>query len=91
MPFAIEFAAARVTMMNPDELLAGLNDRFQLLSGGRRRSRQRTLEATLDTCDRNAKCPQIRHMDESHAPDTIRRTASIWLPPRVVVSARLPR
>ena len=34
--------------MNPAELLAGLDDRFQLLSGGRRRSRQRTLEATLD-------------------------------------------
>ena len=48
MPLAIELAAARVTVMNPDELLAGLDDRFQLLSGGRRRSKQRTLEATLD-------------------------------------------
>ncbi len=48
MPLAIELAAARVTVMNSDELLAGLDDRFQLLSGGRRRSRQRTLEATLD-------------------------------------------
>ncbi len=48
MPLAIELAAARVTVMNPDELLAGLDNRFQLLSGGRRRSRQRTLEATLD-------------------------------------------
>lgn len=48
MPLAIELAAARITMMNPDELLAGLDHRFQLLSGGRRRSRQRTLEATLD-------------------------------------------
>ena len=37
MPLAIELAAARVTVMNPDELLAGLDDRFQLLSGGRRR------------------------------------------------------
>ena len=48
MPLAIELAAARITVMNPDELLAGLDSRFQLLSGGRRRSRQRTLEATLD-------------------------------------------
>ncbi len=48
MPPAIELAAARITVMNPDELLAGLDHRFQLLSGGRRRSRQRTLEATLD-------------------------------------------
>ncbi len=48
MPLAIELAAARVTVMNPDELLSGLDHRFQLRSGGRRRSRQRTLEATLD-------------------------------------------
>ena len=48
MPLAIELAAARVTVMSPDELLAGLEDRFNLLSGGRRRQRQRTLEATLD-------------------------------------------
>ena len=48
MPLAIELAAARGTVMNPNELLAGLDDRFQLLSGGRRRSRQCTLEATLD-------------------------------------------
>ena len=48
MPLAIELAAARVTVMTPSELLAGLHDRFQLLSGGRRRQRHRTLEATLD-------------------------------------------
>ena len=48
MPLAIELAAARMTVMNPAELLAGLDNRFQLLSGGRRRQRARTLEATLD-------------------------------------------
>ena len=48
MPLAIELAAARITVMTPAELLAGLDDRFQLLAGGRRRQRQRTLEATLD-------------------------------------------
>ena len=48
MPLAIELAASRVTIMNPADLLAGLEDRFVLLSGGRRRQRQRTLEATLD-------------------------------------------
>lgn len=48
MPLAIELAAARVQVMTPTELLAGLSDRFNLLSGGRRRQRQRTLEATLD-------------------------------------------
>ena len=48
MPLAIELAAARVTVMSPAELIVGLDDRFQLLSGGRRRQRQRTLEATSD-------------------------------------------
>lgn len=48
MPLAIEVAAARMTVMTPAQLLAGLDDRFRLLSGGRRRQRQRTLEATLD-------------------------------------------
>jgi predicted ATPase/class 3 adenylate cyclase len=48
MPLAIELAAARITVMTPAELLEGLSDRFLLLSGGRRRQRQRTLEATLD-------------------------------------------
>jgi predicted ATPase/DNA-binding SARP family transcriptional activator len=48
LPLAIELAAARVPVMTPAELLTGLDDRFQLLSGGRRRQRQRTLEATLD-------------------------------------------
>lgn len=48
MPLAIELAAARVAVMSLDDVLAGLDNRFQLLSGGRRRQRQRTLEATLD-------------------------------------------
>jgi hypothetical protein len=47
VPLAIELAAARVTVMTPQELLEGLSDRFGLLSGGRR-PRRRTLEATLD-------------------------------------------
>src|SRR4029077_3942227 len=48
MPLAIERAPARVTVMTTAELLAGLDDRFQLLAGGRRRQRQSTLEAMLD-------------------------------------------
>jgi predicted ATPase/class 3 adenylate cyclase len=48
MPLAIELAAARSGVMTPVELLAGIEDRFELLAGGRRRQRQRTLEATLD-------------------------------------------
>lgn len=48
MALAIELAAARVRVMTVSELLAGLDDRFNLLSGGRRRQRERTLEATLD-------------------------------------------
>ncbi len=48
LPLAIELAAARVTVMSLTELLAGLDDRFELLAGGRRGQRQRTLQATLD-------------------------------------------
>jgi predicted ATPase/class 3 adenylate cyclase len=48
IPLAIELAAIQVSVMTAKELLAGLDDRFQMLSGGRRRRRQRTLEATLD-------------------------------------------
>jgi predicted ATPase/class 3 adenylate cyclase len=47
LPLAIELAAARISVMTPQELLAGLDDRFRLLDGGRRRQRQRTLDATL--------------------------------------------
>lgn len=48
MPLAIELAAARVAVLTPAALLEGLDDRFRLLSGGRRRQRGRTLEATID-------------------------------------------
>jgi predicted ATPase/class 3 adenylate cyclase len=47
---AIELAAARTRLMRPKELLARLNDRFRLLTGGGRTSaaRQQTLRATID-------------------------------------------
>ncbi|MDW3212972.1 MAG: adenylate/guanylate cyclase domain-containing protein [Ilumatobacteraceae bacterium] len=48
MPLAIELAASRVSVLTPNALLEGLDDRFRLLSGGRRRQRGRTLEATID-------------------------------------------
>ena len=48
MPLAIELAAARSSVLSPEELLTGIEHRFRLLHGGRRRQRQRTLEATLD-------------------------------------------
>lgn len=50
IPLAIELAAARVKVMAPDEIAARLDDRFRLLTGGRRSSvpRQRTLGATVD-------------------------------------------
>jgi len=48
IPLAIELAAARVTVLPPAELAAGLDDRFRVLTGGRRRQRQRTLETTID-------------------------------------------
>ena len=48
IPLAIELAAARIGVFTPAELLAGLGDRFNLLSGGRRRQRQRTLDWSYD-------------------------------------------
>lgn len=50
MPLAIELAASRTTVMSPSELLSRIDDRFNVLAGGRqrRRNRTRTLEATLE-------------------------------------------
>lgn len=48
VPLAIELAASRAVVFTVGELLAGLDDRFALLSRGRRRQRDRTLEATID-------------------------------------------
>jgi predicted ATPase len=49
IPLAIELAAARTRTMEVTEILGLLDDRFRLLSGGARRSRQRqaTLEGTV--------------------------------------------
>ena len=46
IPLAIELAAARTRAMSVDEIRDLLDDRFRLLSGGARRSRQR--QATLE-------------------------------------------
>ncbi|WP_460444151.1 ATP-binding protein, partial [Amycolatopsis cihanbeyliensis] len=50
IPLALELAAARVRALGVSGLLARLDDRFRLLSGGHRGSppRQQTLRATLD-------------------------------------------
>jgi len=50
IPLAIELAAARVVSMQPAEIAARLNERFRLLSGGRRRGveRHQTLRATVE-------------------------------------------
>lgn len=49
IPLAIELAAARLQTMSVDDILQGLDDRFALLTGGRRFAlpRQQTLRATL--------------------------------------------
>lgn len=47
LPLAIELAAARTVVLSVPELLVGLEDRFRLLSPGRRRHGQ-ALEATID-------------------------------------------
>ena len=50
IPLAIELAAARILVLPPEELLARLDNRLKLLTGGARNvpERQRTLQATLD-------------------------------------------
>ena len=48
LPLAIELAASRVATMSPSMIAAGLDDRFGLLSSGRRRRRRQALEATID-------------------------------------------
>ena len=50
IPLALELAAARAAALGIEELAARLDDRFQLLTGGRRTAlpRYQTLRATLD-------------------------------------------
>jgi predicted ATPase/DNA-binding winged helix-turn-helix (wHTH) protein len=50
IPLAIEFAAARAAVLGPDTVLARLDERFALLTGGLRTAlpRHQTLRATLD-------------------------------------------
>jgi predicted ATPase/class 3 adenylate cyclase len=50
MPLAIELAAARASMMPPEEILRRLEGGLSVLAGGDRTAarRQRTLEATID-------------------------------------------
>src|SRR5205823_9546577 len=50
IPLAIELAAARVPALDVEELAARLDDRFRLLTGGRRTAlpRHQTLRATFD-------------------------------------------
>lgn len=49
IPLALELAAAQLAHFTPEEVDARLDDRFRLLSGGRRRiQRQATLQAAVD-------------------------------------------
>ncbi len=50
IPLAIELAAARVSAMNPSDIANRIDERFRLLTGGRRTGieRHQTLRATVD-------------------------------------------
>jgi predicted ATPase/class 3 adenylate cyclase/DNA-binding CsgD family transcriptional regulator len=50
IPLAIELAAARIRVLSPEQIAAGVQDRFALLTGGTRTAmpRQQTLRASID-------------------------------------------
>src|SRR5205814_2288284 len=50
IPLAVELAAARVTIMSPADIASRLDQRFQLLTGGRRTAAERhqTLRAAIE-------------------------------------------
>ena len=48
IPLAIELAAARIAHLSPGQIAQRLQDRFRLLTGGRRVQRQQTLQAAMD-------------------------------------------
>ncbi len=48
IPLAIELAAAQMGALTPERVATMLDERFTLLTGGRRRGRQATLAATMD-------------------------------------------
>jgi len=50
IPLALELAAARINVLSPGEIARGLDDRFRLLTSGRRTAtpRQRTLQGLID-------------------------------------------
>jgi predicted ATPase/DNA-binding winged helix-turn-helix (wHTH) protein len=60
IPLAIEFAAARAAVLGPELVLSRLDERFGLLTGGRRTAlrRHQTLRATLDWSYDLLPCPE---------------------------------
>lgn len=50
IPLAIELAAARINILTPEKILERLDDKFNLLTGGKRNAlpRQQTLKALID-------------------------------------------
>jgi predicted ATPase/class 3 adenylate cyclase len=47
IPLAIELAAAQLSHLSPEEIASRLDNRFRLLSGGRREQRHATLQAAV--------------------------------------------
>ena len=72
IPLALEFAAARLRALPLEQLVARLDDRFRLLTGGSRTAlpRQQTLQATLDWSYRLL---DGRRAHPASAPERLRR------------------
>ena len=88
IPLAIELAAARAAALGVEELVARLDDRFRLLTGGRRTAlpRHQTLRATLDWSYELLRRARARDPappgDLSPAASRWRRPARSWRTPR---------
>jgi predicted ATPase/DNA-binding CsgD family transcriptional regulator len=94
LPLAIELAAARMTILSPDVVLAQVCDRLSLLSDGPRDAptRQQTMEATIGwsydllTPDEQALCRRLAVFTGGFTLDAVQSVAGSWggAPPDIV-------
>jgi predicted ATPase/DNA-binding winged helix-turn-helix (wHTH) protein len=82
IPLAIEFAAARAATLGPQQVASRLDDRFRLLTGGRRTAlpRHQTLRAALDWSYELLSAPEqrlLRHLSVFPAGFTLEAATAV--------------